>query len=776
MLTSLKQAILPLFLFVAGILTAQSDSCNFSLSGKVIDSDTKEVLEFAEISIVELKTTHICTDKGEYTFNKLCRGTYTVKVMHVGCEPLQFVLTITGNTEKTLKLPHHLNELKQVTIVEKKAEEKHTQVKDQLEGVALQKTKGQSLGEALKSISGVTSIQTGASISKPVIHGLHSNRILILNNGIRQEGQQWGSEHAPEIDPFIANKLTVLKGANGVRYGSDAIAGVILVEPKDLRDSAGIAGEVNMVGSSNGRQGVLSATVDGNLKKLPPLSWRLQGTLKRGGNIQTPTYYLKNTGSAEYNFSGALGFNKENFGVDLFYSQFNTTIAIFYGSHIGNLTDLQQAFELAEPKDKAGFTYKIDRPYQHIEHELTKVKGFIRTGNIGKLNITYGRQYNLRNEYDKDKPLNDSIAALNHPDLQYEITTHTADIVWEHNKLAGLTGSVGISGMQQKNTYDGRLFIPFYKNYNTGVFCIEHHKTGKWEFEAGARFDYKHLDVYLREKNGSIVIPTYNYANSSFTLGAIYSWSDHLSLSINGGKAWRAPGVNELYSNGLHHGAAAVEIGNKNLLPEQAYNFIANVNYRGNKRVSGELSMYHNRVENYIYLSPQLPPTLTIKGAFPTFAYKQTNATFTGVDLSWDVAITQHISIVSKSSLLRAFNKTEDTYLILMPSDRTENSLNYRFANGKYVSDSYFAAGVMYVAKQTRVPENADFAPAPGDYTLLTIDAGCILHVQHQKIKLGISVGNLLNTTYRDYMDRFRYYCNAMGRNVTVRLKIPLGN
>ncbi|HLT23904.1 MAG TPA: Plug domain-containing protein, partial [Ignavibacteria bacterium] len=134
-----------------------------------------------------------------------------------------------------------------------------TLTKDELSGPELDKTKGKPLAEALKEITGVSTIQTGSSISKPVIHGLHSNRILILNNGVRQEGQQWGFEHAPEIDPFIAKKLTVIKGANSVRYGSDAIGGVILVEPNDLQYNMNkLNGEVNLIGFSNGRAGVIS--------------------------------------------------------------------------------------------------------------------------------------------------------------------------------------------------------------------------------------------------------------------------------------------------------------------------------------------------------------------------------------------------------------------------------------------------------------------------------------------------------------------------------------
>src|ERR1700761_6721569 len=158
-----------------------------------------------------------------------------------------------------------------VKAVKLKKDQLNVVVKDTLGGKALQAVAGLSLGESLKNIAGVNSLQTGPSISKPVIHGVYSNRILILNNGVRQEGQNWGNDHAPEIDPFIATKLSVNKGAASIRYGSDAIGGVVLVDPKDMRTTPGVGGEVDLVGMTNGRVGAASGMVEGGSAN--GLSW-----------------------------------------------------------------------------------------------------------------------------------------------------------------------------------------------------------------------------------------------------------------------------------------------------------------------------------------------------------------------------------------------------------------------------------------------------------------------------------------------------------------------
>ena len=766
----LMNRFLLLFPFVAFIHTATAQ-CAFTLSGKVIDAHDKKPLEFAQLYIPELRMSAVADSTGYYHFKNLCTGTYTVLCQHVGCDSVVAIIQLTENRKKNFYPEHHAHELALISVTTKKTKETATQSVSELKGRSLEETKGKTLGDALKIIPGLSSMQTGSGISKPVIHGMHSNRILLLNNGIRQEGQQWGSEHAPEIDPFIAGKLTVIKGANSVRYGSDAIAGVILVEPSDLRDSAGLDAVLHMVAKNNGQAGIVSGMVEQNLKALPALSWRIQGTLKKSGNVRTPHYYLKNTGVNEYNFSGTSTFTKKKYGIELFYSQFNTTIGIFSGAHIGNVSDLYDAIQRPAPLEQAGFSYAIARPYQHIEHELGKAKFYVLTGTAGKLSITYARQYNLRYEYDKHKPLNDSIAALNKPELQFEITSHSTDIAWEHHSFQRFTGTIGIGGLTQGNTYSGRFFIPNYRNYSGGIYWIERYTKNKWQLEAGVRYDYKWLRIFKYESR-VLVSPVYTFRNPSATLGLIYKKSESLSFNFNAGSAWRAPGVNELYSDGIHHGTATFEIGDKSLTSEKAYNFIAGVKYR-NEKFNVEAEVYHNRIHGFIYLKPQLPATVTIHGAFPTFVYTQVNANFSGIDAQLNYRLLASLLLTVKASILRAFDKTHDEWLIQMPADHFSGEATYHFKICKRLSENYFSWITEYTNKQWRVPANADYLEPPRAYTLVNIEAGTTCSIKQQRIVIGLGCGNVFNITYRNYMDRFRYYADEPGRSITLRLKVP---
>lgn len=753
-------------------VTPGEQDCGLTVSGKVLDHDTRSPLVGATVYIPEVDKATVADEYGNYHFHHLCQGSYTLKVTYVGYQKESFTVKVTTSTTRDLQLHADANTLRTVEITGAHVKEQ-AQSSQTLGGRELEETRGLSLAESLKGLTGVTTLNTGPTIAKPVIHGMHSSRVLLLNNGIRQEGQQWGSEHAPEVDPFVATEMHVIKGAAGVRYGADAIGGVVLIEPKPLPDSVGTAGEVNLVASTNNRQLAASSTLEGKLKVLP-LSWRLQATFKRAGNARTPDYYLENTGLEEKSFSGGLGYKRETFGGELFYSQFSTKLGILQASHIGNLTDLNYAIERGKPvnADEVEFTYDINRPYQDILHQLLKAKAFLQTGEAGKLEFVYGLQRNRRQEYDLH-------GDPSRPAMYLNLVTHTTEAVWTHTPVGNFSGSVGVSTVYQNNIRKYSDFLPYYTSITAGGFAIEKWRKDKLQLEAGLRYDYKHLLVKRFEKNITLVKPEYNFNNISGTLGALYDVGYHLTFGLSATSAWRAPGVNELFSDGVHHSAASYEKGNPTLSSEQAYNFETSVEYFGNTRLNGQLSLYYNVINNYIYLAPLPEPELTPKGAFPAFEYKQANATFKGIDLSLQYNLMPNLELSSKTSIVRAQNKSRKDNLINIPPDRFDNSLRYTFGQNSrtgILNNAYISLGGVFVAEQTRVPVKTeeDFAPAPPAYFLLHAEAGTTVYIGRQPVEFGITGNNLLNTSYRDYLNRFRYYADEMGRLLMFRVKIPL--
>lgn len=776
-----------LFGWLPFVAIAQTN-CHATLFGTVTEAETKQPVPYAEVLILQTGQGAITDEKGRFAFTELCEGSYTVTCQHVGCSHLSKEIYLAGEMSLGFELMHRSMELAEITVQAKALPIPSTQAERSLEGARLDAAKGQTLGDLLKNLPGVTSLNTGGSIAKPVIRGMHSNRVLMLNNGVRQEGQQWGTDHAPEIDPYVADKVSVVYGANAVRYGSDALGGVVLIEPRPLRQQAGLGGEANLAGFGNGRMGVASAMLEGKLAGKLPLAGRLQGTFKRGGNLRSPDYFLANTGIKEINYAAALGLQRDRWASELFFSQFFTDIGIFRGSHIGNLTDLQDALDRGRPLTDGAFSYDLNRPLQRVAHYLLKSKTTWKTGTAGKLSLQYARQFNRREEFDAHKRYGTLPADLSKPEMMFEITTHTLDADWAHKSWRHLSGSMGAQWLAQRNTTDRGGLIPDFDSQTAGVFWIERWRKHPFplELELGIRYDFRHLSVGNR--GNEAIDRQLDYHNVSGTFGGIYHLAEQFELRLHLGSAWRAPGVNELFSDGVHHGSASYEIGRDDLRPERAYSSNLTFDFNNQRGLSANVSLYSNLVKDFIFLQPLPNPVLTIRGAFPSFAYQQTDARLTGIDWNAEWGPAPALALSSSGAFLRARNTRSDDWLVLMPADRLRFGLAYSPDPAKAKRRAGLAPFVKinldHVFEQTRVPDGEDYAPPPKAYTLIGLEAGTgfVLgkkkeapapHDATPKPNLHVSLGvqNLFDTAYRDYLNRLRYYADETGRNVSVRLK-----
>jgi len=769
-----KQTLKGLLLF--GILlwinSAFAQDCNFTISGRVFDEHDHQALEYARIQVLGTDKVGFSDSTGRYSISGLCRGKYVLVCSHVGCEDITKKVNLNKNSKVNFYPEHHAEELAQA-LVAKKKEDTGIEVEQEIDDDELERSKAKSLGDALENINGIRTLKTGNNIAKPVINGLHSNRIQILNNGVRQEGQQWGSEHAPSIDAFTAEELIVIKGSESIRYGSENIGGFIVTRPKRVNSKPGYRFGISSGAFSNGRQGYSSLKLEGRSKRVPALYASARGTIKRAGNIHSPDYYLKNTGTAEQAVSSLLGFQTNKLKIEAYYSLFVTDLGVFSGAHIGNLSDLQRAFLATEPLEKAEFSYTIDRPRQEISHELIKGDASIRTGSTGKLSLTYSRQYNSRAEYDKHRPLNDSLAGLDRPEFDLRLKTNQYDLNWEHVRVKGYKGAVGINGLYQENITKGRQFIPNYKKRNLGAYAYESWKDDSsfWLIDAGLRYDQISQQAF-RYENGVLQKPEFDYAGFSFSSNVGRKISQQLHARVSFGWSWRAPAMNELYSNGVHHGAAAVEIGDANLKRERVVQTALVLAYRFNKG-SFELEPYIKSFQDFINLTPVLPPTLTIRGAFPTFEYQQYDATFKGLDASFTYQFTEDLQAKLQASILRAKDEF-DRFIPLIPADRYNGAVVWNLHDHKFLEESKLSFGCSYTAMQTRIDQDQDYVAPPDAYFVFSASAQTNIQFRKGQLEVALEANNLFNNNYRDYLDRFRYFTDAMGRNIGLHLKWPM--
>ena len=205
----------------------------------------------------------------------------------------------------------------------------------------------ESLGDAVSQISGISTLRTGQNIVKPIIHGLHSNRILIINNGLRHEFQNWGDDHAAEIDLSGLGEIEVVKGAATVRFGPDALGGVILTNPNKMELSTPLKGQFRLLGRSNGQAGQGAFEMR---KGFEHFSFLGGGSHTKQGDLHAPNYLLTNTGKEETSYYG--GFRIHPFAelnIEGYYSHVEQKLGILSGSVFGNLDDIVTAISVDTP-------------------------------------------------------------------------------------------------------------------------------------------------------------------------------------------------------------------------------------------------------------------------------------------------------------------------------------------------------------------------------------------------------------------------------------------
>ncbi|MDC0629541.1 TonB-dependent receptor [Flavobacteriaceae bacterium] len=784
-------------------ITLLSQNCNNSLSGLVTDIHDGQLLTGVTLIVAETGQAVQTNLDGTYSFTNLCNATYYIQVSHPYCLTKGFTVKVSGDTKKSFKLEHHLEELNQITIEGKAYADKsktlleHTINKDELERFS-----SGSVGDALKSLSGVSALNSGSTVVKPLIHGLHSSRVAIINNGVRMEDQEWGAEHAPNIDINSVSNLSVIKGAGALQYSGDAVGGVIIAETSKVPVKDSLYGKSLMTTTTNGRGFSLSSKLTKSYKN----GWytTLQGTLKRFGDFEAPGYVLSNTGMDERNGSIKVGFNRFDYGFEGYYSHFKNEIGILSASHLGGAKDQVRAISSDKPLIIKDFTYAIKAPSQDVTHHLATVKGFKRFENFGKLNFQYDFQRNNRLEFDirrgddKDKPASD-----------LELVTHTILVDIESRLSDQILLKSGLMTKYQHNFANPstgvRRLIPDYEMYDSGLyFIIDYQLNDHLLLEAGGRYDYSHMDVFkfyktsfwdsrnYNQRFSEIVVedlgtqiltnPQPKFNNGSGTLGATYTFGEDYKLFFNYSVASRAPNPSELFSEGLHHSASRIEQGDLSFKSEIAHK-VALTLQSDSDQFSFNINPYINTISDFIVNEPT-EIRQTLRGNFQVWEYRQTNAQLLGVDVDASYTFAENYRINSQFSLVKGYDRTLNTPLIGMPPVNISNEIvyqnssfnsirlalqsSYNFKQNNYPNTNF----EVYIP-ETETLQEVDVSSTPEAYHLLDFSSSIDINLnQASKLTVGLRITNVLNTSYRNYLNRLRYYADDLGRNFLLNLKI----
>jgi len=728
---------------------------------------------------------------------------YTVEVSHIGCETKEVIVSINGDTYSKIYLEHHIEELNEITVSDnliqketKTSQETVLKIKD------LERYSAASLGDALKQVSGVSSINTGNSIVKPIINGMHSSRVLIMNNNVRLQDQEWGIEHAPNIDINSANQISIIKGAGTLAYGGDAIGGVIVIKPSRAIKKDTLYGRTILGGQTNGRGYNVSSTLNKNYKS----GWfaQIQGSHKRNGDFKAPDYNLTNTGLNATGITTRFGKNKFESGFEVHYSYLYNEIGILRAAHIGNIKNLATSINAPEPIFISDFSYNIANPKQEVTHHLFKASYYKRIKNFGKVAIQYDYQNNHRFEFDIRTGGRSVI-----PAIDLKLQTHTVSANTKIDNNLERKYNFGILARYQNhfaNPDTGvRRLIPDYDKYDFGFYT-----TTEWKIndnliaDASLRYDFNRINAvkFYRtsawEKRGYDIlfpdlvienlrnqvrtIPSFDFHNVSGALGIKYNFNANHYILGNYALSSRAPNPSELFSDGVHHSAARIEIGDLRIDSERSNRVSGTYGYSSAK-LNVQVEPYYNKINNFIYLVPGPEGIIPlIRGPFPVWEYIQTDANFFGIDISTNYQIAPHWNAKHKSSFIKAYDIKADLPLIDIPAFTTLNGITY--ANTNWHN---FKANLQseWVFEQNEYPNKfnftvpianeddifVDLSPPPG-YHLMHFKSEITLPIKQSKLNIQFSVDNIFNTNYRNYLNRLRFFSDDLGRNFRLQLQL----
>ena len=754
-----------IFLFVQ--VSAFANVIDFK--GKVIDAQSKEGLPGAVVSIPDLKISVAANNNGDFIFRNVpTRGRYVVQVQYLSYKTLTQTVDFTSTTPIIFAMVPSVIETHEVVITgtpitagsRYNSTSASVVTKEQLMGSST------NLIDALaKQVPGVSQISTGQGISKPVIRGLSYNRVVTLNDGVKQQGQQWGDEHGIEMDQFQASRVEVLRGAASLLYGSDALGGVINVVDPPTPSEGNVQGEVIQNYSTNSGLSNTSLMLTGNQSGFV---WRGRGTYQNAFAFGTPDGRYINSGFNQTNISGMLGVNKA-WG----YSHLNFS---YYKNNIG--------FYDAEPGDPLYTDSKsrtIDYPKQDIRHyKLALNNNFIFGSSSLKLDLGY--QKNQRRELE-DGP---------DPSLFFDLNTYSLDAKYYMAEISGWKPVVGVSNTIGHSVNLGEeLLVPAYDEHTIGAFIYAKKTWGQNTFSAGARFDYINNNGKAQSKDdGTVIFPGFDnkFSNVSGAIGYTHVFNDVLSFKSNAGTAFRAPNPAELGSNGVHEGTNRYEIGNGSLSPERSYQADATLEYDSGF-VTGSFGIYENYIHNYIYASntnneqvTKIDEVTGLPKSYDAYRYGQVNANLYGLEGNLTLHPVSFIHVENTFSYTKAQNKTFDRPLALIPAGTIHNTLRFE-PKVKGLTDFYFYGGIDNYFKQSRV--DATFETPADAYTLINAGIGATFKIGAQPLKLYVSGYNLTNKRYYDALSRLRpgrysqedptFGVYNPGRNITFGVYLPFG-
>ena len=649
----------------------------------------------------------------------------------------------------------------------------------------LRATASTNIIDAIAHQPGVSQLTTGGSISKPIIRGLGYNRVVVMSEGVRQEGQQWGDEHGVEVDGSSVNSVEILKGPASLMYGSDAMAGVVILHSKPTLAEGDMRANVSTEYQTNNGLFNYNLSIAGNQHGFV---WDARFSDKMAHAYKNKyDGYVPGSQFRERAGRLMLGVDKTWGHSRLTWTAYHLTPGIVEGERNPETGELECSTNNVK-------TYGKSLPFQQVKHYKLVWDNLLSLSS-GYLKAIIGYQQNRRQEFEE---------SADEYELFFKLHTLTYDLRYLTHEWDGWKFSTGIGGMYQKSGNEGEEYlIPDYRLFDFGIYATTTKAIGdSWTLNGGVRYDHRRLhgDELIEDGDMRFTDFSRHFNGLTGSIGAVCNINKHFNVRLNLARGFRTPNMSELSSNGVHEGSIRYELGNQQLKAEYSLQADLGLDFTS-RYVSAQVALFANRIDNYIFTHRL---NQEIEEGYLTYAYTQGDARLLGFEAGIDFHPVHSIHFSNSFSYVdaRLMHASADTkYLPFTPAPHWASELKWELfhhshttVNHHHTTDAahrslfnnlYVAAGLDCYLKQTHIYSADDTETKTPGYALLSLSAGSDIQVKGRKVaELYITADNLLDKAYQNHLSRLKYAdVNAatgrrgifnMGRNITFKIVVPL--
>lgn len=783
----MKHILFYIFLLLTSISSAQ-------IRGVIVD-EHDHPLPGATILLLPDSLLTTSDNKGRFSFSGLTDGSYETRTSYIGYKEDIASFVIEGGKVERMRIVLNPSDeiLETLLITEEHAKLEATLQTDHIHEDFLQKNLEGTFAQSIEKLPGISAINVGVGIAKPVIRGLSANRIIVNHQGIKQESQQWGSDHGLEIDQFDVERVEIIKGPGSLQYGSDGLGGVINIMPDKLLPMNSFKGSVIGIHKTNNDHWGGSANLGLNLnnwfvttryseQSFADYQVPANTFVYNGFELPITNNRLKNTAGNESNISITAGVSKDWGITRLLYSHYSLDAGLFSGA-----VGVPRSYALTHD----GNYRDIDVPQQKVDHYRASLN---QTFFFGKNHLAFdiGFQRNLRREFSEPEFHSIPLSQLEDPNeklaIQLELETFSIASHYEFYHRPDWKYIIGGNAQWQNNVRGGfEYLLPDFRTFRGGIYTITEKEINEdLLVSGGVRLDIGNNDTdfyrqYIWDSNENITdslisMPTDDlFFNWSASIGSNWTLADgQWILKANFGKSFRVPYPAETVTNGIHHGTFRHEVGTPDLDSEHGYQLDLGA-YWDFGGFKGSLSTYFNYFDNFIYLGPTFPARFSqLPEAGQIFQYRQDDAIYTGFELQYDWDFVENFELHQAIDFVQSYNPKTNLALPFTPQPSIKTDLSWSPFSNEWLEDMYIELGHQYhfaASGSLRIDRSEQPTPA---FHLLDVGLGANLHIGGQEIVVKCQVQNLLNERYLAHLSRYRIInVPEQGRNVVVTVKVP---